>query len=121
MRVLVLETEAEIVALSEAAKDVIFYRKLIRGLDPSAVPGATPLSTDNLGARDLSYNPEHHAKVKHIARRHFYIRDMVESLEIVVPFVPTKFNLADFFTKCLDLATFSRHRAAIMNIPVDAP
>ena len=52
---------------------------------------------------------------------HFYIRDMVESLEIVVPFVPTKFNLADFFTKCLDLATFQRHRAAIMNISADAP
>ena len=113
--------EAEIVALSEAAKDVIFYRKFVRGLDPSAVPGPTPLSTDNTGARDLSYNPEHHDKVKHIARRHFYVRDMVESLEIVVPFVPTKFNLADFFTKRLDLTSFRRHRAAIMNLPTDAP
>ena len=46
---------------------------------------------------------------------------MVESLEIVVPFVPTKFNLADFFTKCLDLATFKRHRAAIMNLPASEP
>ena len=114
-------TEAEIVALSEAAKDVIFYRKFLRGLDPSAVPGPTPLATDNTGARDLSYNPEHHDKTKHIARRHFYVRDMVECLEIVVPFVPTKLNLADFFTKSLDIATFQRHRNAIMNIPSGAP
>ena len=113
-------TEAEIFALSEAAKDVVFYRKFVCGLDPSAVPGPTPLATDYSGARDLSYNPEHHDKTKHIARRHFYIRDMVEGLEIVVPFVPTKSNSADFFTKCLDLATFRRHRATIMNLPDDA-
>ena len=114
-------TEAEMVALSEAAKDVIYFRKFLRKLEPSAVPGPTPLFTDNTGARDLSYNPEHHDKTKHIARRHFYIRDMVEELEIVVPFVPTKSNIADFFTKCLDLATFRRFRAAIMNLPDEAP
>ncbi len=32
------------------------------------------LSVDNTGARDIAYNPEHHQKVKHIARRHFFVR-----------------------------------------------
>ena len=62
--------ESEIVALSEAAKEVIYLRKFVRGLVPSLPDGPTVLSTDNKGARDLSYNPEHRDKSKHIARRH---------------------------------------------------
>ena len=90
--------EAEIIALSEAAKDVIYLRKLEKGLgDPEVRP--TPLSTDSKSARDVSYNPEHHNKMKHVERQHFCIRDMVESFEIEVPYVPTDQNPADFFTK----------------------
>ena len=37
--------------------------------------------------------------MKHVQRRHFFIRDMVESFELEVPFVRTSDNLADFFTK----------------------
>ena len=33
--------------------------------------------------------------MKHVQRRHFFVRDMVESFEIEVPFVPTKDNIAD--------------------------
>ena len=72
---------------------------------------------DNQGARDLAYNPEHHSRTKHIDRRHFYVRDMVESFELVVPFVPTDENPADFFTKPMKNATeFNRHRRTVMNI-----
>ena len=93
--------EAEIVALSEAAKDVIFYRKLLAGLDATAIDGPTELATDNKSARDLAYNPEHHDRSKHILRRHFYVRDVVENLEVVVPYVASKENVADFYTKPL--------------------
>ena len=79
--------ESEIIALSEAAKDVIYLRKYTRGLVPNLPHGPTSLSTDNKAARDLSYNPEHHGRSKHIARRHFFVRDMVEAQEIVVPLV----------------------------------
>ena len=37
--------------------------------------------------------------MKHIQRRHFFIRDMVESFELEVPFVRTADNIADMFTK----------------------
>merc|ERR1711927_56669 len=81
--------ESEIIALSEAAKDVIYLRKFTRGPVPSLPVEPTVLTTDNKAARDLSYNPEHHGRSKHVARRHFFIRDMVESQEIVVPLVNT--------------------------------
>ena len=34
--------------------------------------------------------------MKHVQRRHFFVRDMVESFEINVPYVPTADNVADF-------------------------
>ena len=52
---------------------MVYFRKLIRGLDPLAITGASSLGTDNKGARDTSYNPEHHSRMKHVERRHFYV------------------------------------------------
>ena len=109
--------EAEIIALSEASKDVVYLRKLVAGLN-AAEPGPTELYTDSKSARDVSYNPEHHDRMKHVARRHFYVRDMVESFELTVPFVCTKDNLGDFFTKPIKSpAQFHAQRKIIMNEP----
>ena len=108
--------EAEIIALSECSKDVIYYRKKLIGIDPSYVSAPTNASTDNKGAHDLSYNPEFHARSKHIKRRHFYVRDMVEAHELVVPLVKTDVNPADFFTKPMPPDKFIKFRDFIMNI-----
>ena len=82
-----------------------------------AEPGPSTLSTDSQSARDVSYNPEHHDRMKHVERRHYFVRDMVEKLEIEVPFVRTADNLADFFTKPLPAKTFFAMRKLIMNEP----
>ena len=90
-------------ALSEAAKDVVYLRKLVKGLGAQArlrCSDPTKLSTDNKSARDISYNPEHHDRMKHVQRRqHFFVRDMAESFELEVPYMPTAENPADFLTK----------------------
>ena len=62
--------EAEIIALSEAAKDCVYFRKFVAGVG-APEPNETPLATDSKSARDTSYNPEHHDKMKHVERRHF--------------------------------------------------
>ena len=70
----------------------------------------------NGGARKDRHNPEHHDRMKHVERRHFFVRDMVESFEISVPFVRTADNLADFFTKPMKSASqFHALRKRIMN------
>ena len=106
--------EAEIYALSEGAKDIVYFRKLLTGLGED-LSAPSSCSTDNKGAADLSYNPEHHKRSKHIERRHFYIRDMVEALELRVPLVRTDEDLADMLTKVLAPREFFRWRAMIMN------
>ena len=92
--------EAEIIALSEAAKDVVYLRKLVDGLG-AAEPDPTKLMTDSKSARDVSYNPEHHDRMKHVARRHFFVQDAVKAGEIVVPPVESAKNIADIFTKLI--------------------
>ena len=107
--------EAEIVALSEAAKDVVYFRKLTAGLGVGE-PGPTQLYTDSSSTRNVSYNPELHDRMKHVERRHFYVRDMVENFELEVPYVATADNIADFFTKPMSTAKqFFAFRRVIMN------
>ena len=114
--------EAEIMALSEAAKEGVFLRRFLDELglgsaSPTEPAPPTPLATDNKAARDLAYNPEHHEKTKHIERRHFYVRELVENEELIVPFVSTTANMADFFTKPLAGEAFFGLRNSIMKLP----
>ena len=74
------------------------------------------LHMDNTAGIDVAYNPEHHTRMEHVERRHFFIRELVEDGKIRVPFVRTADNLADFFTKALPPAQFRAMRDVIMNV-----
>ena len=106
--------EAEIVAASEAAKEALYLQRFLveMGLTED---GPASMSVDNSAARDVAYNPEHHNRMKHVAHRHFFVRECVENMQLVVPFVRTADNLADFFTKPLCAKQFCAMRDVIMN------
>ena len=55
--------------------------------------------------------------MKHVERRHFFVRECVERHKIRVPYVKSTDNLADFFTKSKSGDEFIRMRDAIMNVP----
>jgi hypothetical protein len=107
--------EAEIMAASVAASEAVHLKGFLEefGLDDGK---PLSLGVDNTAARDIAYNPEHHQKVKHIQRRHFFVRECVENMQITVPYVNTVDNLADFFTKCQEGKLFFRMRDEIMNV-----
>ena len=106
-------------AASEAAKEAVYLKRFGEELE---IGDGSPveLFEDNKGARDLAYNPEHHSRTKHIDRRHFYVRELVETGELVVPYVKTDDNMADFFTKALPAKRFFAMRDKIMNVPRDS-
>ena len=58
--------------------------------------------------------------MKHVARRHFFVRECVENHLIRVPFVRTDENDADFFTKVLPARKFFPLRDKIMEC-ADSP
>jgi hypothetical protein len=98
---------------------VVYLRKLLNGLGETQ-DSPTELYTDSKAARDISYNPEQHDRMKHVQRRHFFVRDMVEEFEVTVPYVQTANNIADFFTKAMHGSKqFFRFRRVIMNEPSD--
>ena len=107
--------EAELMAASVAAQEAVHLKGFMEELQlDSGKP--IELAVDNTAARDTAYNPEHHQKVKHIERRHFYVRECVEDHKITVPYVNTLDNLSDFFTKPLQSKHFFGMRDAIMNV-----
>jgi hypothetical protein len=53
--------------------------------------------------------------MKHVQRRHFFVRELVEENRITVPYVRTADNIADLFTKPLAYSTFRPLRDRIMN------
>lgn len=108
--------EAEIVAGSEAGKEAVHLSGLCKEF---GLAGDEPvdLMMDNRSAIDVAYNPEHQGRMKHVARRHFYLRELVEEHRVRVPFVSTVDNIADFFTKPLRASMFYAMRDRIMNVP----
>ena len=61
---------------------------------------------------------EHHGRMKHVARRHFFIRECVENHQIQLPLVRTDENDADFHQKKCSWAQVLPYplRNKIMNI-----
>jgi hypothetical protein len=93
-------TEAEFIAASEAGKELKWIRNLLRELGFGQY-GPSVLCIDNQSAVQVSKNPEHHGRMKHLDHKYFWIRDEVVRKVIHVEYVPTGEQLADILTKPL--------------------
>ena len=94
-------TEAEIIAASEAGKEIVWFKTLIEQMTGLKI--MPTLYVDNSAAVKLSYNPEQHKRTKHIERRYFYVRELVTMNKIQVLQISTNDQLADLLTKALPL------------------
>ena len=92
--------EAEYVAMSRCAQQMLWMHSW---LDEASIDYSLPgiIKGDNRGAIALTKNTKDHGKVKHIDIRHHYIRELLESGNIVMEQVSSADNLADLFTKPL--------------------
>ena len=108
--------EAEIVAGSEAAKEAVHQSGMAKEY---GVGGDQPIDLfmDNESGIKVAYNPEHFGRMKHVDRRHFFVRECVEEHKLRVPYVATGDNLADFLTKAQPPDLFFKMRNIIMNVP----
>ena len=102
-------TEAEYMAMTEAAKDVVHLRQLIGDL-VGRPKGPTVLWCDNQAAMLLSKTAQFRNRTKHIAVRFHYIRQQEERLVIRTKFIRTDEQPADMLTKnlCGPKLEFSR-------------
>jgi hypothetical protein len=108
-------TEAEIVAVSDGLSEVIWARNFLLGqgvrLGPAVVYQDNK-STMALIAKGRSTS----SRTKHINIRYFFVKDRVESGEIVIKYAPTEDMLADLLTKPLQGELFRKLRHSLLNL-----
>jgi hypothetical protein len=106
--------EAEYMAQTVAAKEAIWLRQLLQELSPTdESPYATIIYADNQGAIALAKDPKFHARTKHIALRHHFIREKIAGGDIELEYIQTSRQMADGFTKALPKDAFYAFRDAL--------
>jgi hypothetical protein len=98
--------------LSQATQEAIWLRRLL-GNYGVAMDTATMIHEDNQGAIDLSRNPKHHNRTKHIDVSYHFTRERIASKEIDVCYVHTGDNTADIMTKGLGRIAYEKHRDSL--------
>jgi hypothetical protein len=105
-------SEAEYIALSLAAQETIWIRKLLSEFGVK-LDGPTTLMEDNQGAIAIAHNPVSHARTKHIDIRHHYIRQCIQEGAVKVNYCSSENMYADILTKPLTKGKFQTLRDGI--------
>jgi hypothetical protein len=103
--------EAEYIAASDCAREIIWTRKLLKNLgffDQKATP--TTLKMDNTGAIQLAKNTVLSQRTKHIDIRYHFLRECLKNGEISIERCPSNSMTADALTKALPAPRFSACR-----------
>lgn len=109
--------EAEYVAVSEATREALWLRCLLREIGFTQ-SGPTEINCDNKGAIRLALNPGTHQRTKHIDIRHHFIRELIDEKVISLQYIATKRQLADILTKGLPKP---RHTENTRDMGIDGP
>ena len=108
--------EAEYVALSSAAQECVWMRRLVSELgNPPGEP--TTILEDNQSSIAMARNPQFHGRAKHIDIKHHFVREQVSSGMIELKYCPTGEMVADILTKGLPQQQFSALREMAGMVP----
>lgn len=99
--------EAELVAASEAARELLFLKHLLKEIRIEVMPR---LVTDSLGCVQVSKDPAQHWRLKHIETRYYFLRWNVQHKKIDIVHIAGPLNPADIFTKAVGIHNLARHR-----------
>ena len=105
-------SEAEFVALSEAAKEVKFVVQVLQSIGIK-VELPVIVRVDNVGAIFIAENVTMSQRTKHIDVRYHYVREFVKDGFVKIIFIRTRENTADVFTKNTSGDTYDRHSREI--------
>ncbi len=104
-------TEAEYVALSEAAREACWLRNLYTELGLLKEDMPMVICGDNEGSIAMAKNPQFHKRSKHIATRWHWIRELVQEGTIAVDSCRDPDQTADILTKALPRQKHTKHVA----------
>ncbi|GJT27340.1 retrovirus-related pol polyprotein from transposon TNT 1-94 [Tanacetum coccineum] len=104
-------TEAEYVAAAGCCASIIWLKSQLSDYDIHYK--MVTIFCDNTSSIAISNNLVLHSRTKHIDIRYYFISDHILKGNIKLHFIPTKYQLADIFTKPLDEPTFTRLKAEL--------
>ena len=114
----VSSTEAEIVAASACAYELVHIRGLL--FEMGLPQEATPVFVDNSGAVELSRDRKSCHRSRHVDRRYFKVRELCVEGQLHVEHIETKLNSSDLLTKPLPLPVFLQHRRRLLNLSTES-
>ena len=91
-------SESELMSITSCTKEALWEAKLFRDLDIPLRPNGSKINEDNQGALKIIKNPISSDQIKHIAVRHFFVRERVARGEIEMVYCGTESNVADILT-----------------------
>jgi hypothetical protein len=105
-------TEAEYVAAASCSSQIMWIVHTMR--DFRVIFERVPLMCDNTGAISIAKNLIFHKRMRHLERRHHFLRDHVEKGDIKMRYIDTERQLADIFTKPIDSSRFAALRGQLV-------
>jgi hypothetical protein len=66
-----------------------------------------PFMCDNTSVISIAKNLVFHKRMRHLERRHHFLRDNVEKGDIVMRYIDIEKQLSDIFTKLIDSSHFA--------------
>lgn len=109
-------TEAELLALTQGAKEALFTNRLIKSLGVSLdQPTPVPIWCDNQQTIRLvtAETAQLSTKLRHVDIHHHWVREKVQEGGLQVNYCPTKQMVADGLTKALPREAFLQFRNAL--------
>ncbi|BET03511.1 Hydra magnipapillata [Nesidiocoris tenuis] len=110
-------TEAEFIAASEGAKEVIWANRLLKEM--TQLKGKPTMRIDNASALKLVKYPEFHWRTKHIEIRHYFVWEKYQEGALDVEHIEGENQIADILTKPLRKVRFATLRSKLGVIPND--
>ncbi|KAJ9544569.1 hypothetical protein OSB04_024276 [Centaurea solstitialis] len=107
-------TEAEYIAVSDAAKEAVWLRNFLSDLRVVAsVSRPIDIFCDNSGAMAQAKEPRKHHKSRHVLRKYHLIREIIGRGDLRICKIPTEENVADPLTKPLARVKHEAHANSI--------
>ncbi|WVZ70846.1 hypothetical protein U9M48_019482 [Paspalum notatum var. saurae] len=103
--------EAEYIAAASCCSQLLWMKATLS--DFGLRFGKIPLLVDSTSAISVAKNPVLHSRTKHIDVRFHFLRDHCEKGDIDLIHVATENQLADIFSKPLELSAFARLRGEL--------
>lgn len=116
--------EAEVFALSQAIRLLSYVRSILEELLIIDTTYTIPVYCDSQSAIAFVSNEASQAPAKHIDIRLKHVQEQLSRNRIELIYIPTSENLADLFTKALNIDSHHRHTSRLMSqssFVVDSP